>query len=228
MKMDSSPGAAVPRTPRVTLENCFVRGQGDLVCCRANRPFDLDARNVLVALSGSFLNVEAGPEAPAAQPEQVVKASLSHVTTYLGGHLLYWRAGKDVKGLVPIGFEPTNCAFLPQSGSTALIRLDGLEADPDKFKEKVSCSNPGTNVCGNYTNLFDPQTGQMMNETLTLNKWRSFTGSMESNTRVKLNANVPPDTPLTQLLPSQFKLQDQPDFGANLAELGKLLPGESE
>ena len=53
---------------------------------RSGRPFDLKARNTLAVLTGSFLSVESGADAPAAG--QSIRATLGKVTTYLTDHLV--------------------------------------------------------------------------------------------------------------------------------------------
>src|SRR5439155_14921479 len=65
-KPEARPESISGLNARVTFDHCFVRGDGDLVWARVSRPFELDCSNSLVALNGSLLNVEAGPDAPAA------------------------------------------------------------------------------------------------------------------------------------------------------------------
>src|SRR5262249_14025616 len=64
MKMDG-PGPAAPapaQAPALGFEDCFVRGDGDLLRVSASRPFTLDARNCLFALAGSAVYVRGNPE----------------------------------------------------------------------------------------------------------------------------------------------------------------------
>src|SRR5262249_31336790 len=48
--------------PRVALDHCFVRGEGDLVWAHNGRPVGVKAEHTLVALTGSLLNLEAREE----------------------------------------------------------------------------------------------------------------------------------------------------------------------
>src|SRR5262249_29198973 len=90
MKMDSAP-------PTLEMENCIVRGDGDLALSRGGQPFDIRLRNSLAVLRGSLLQiVQAEAGAAGAQRSAL---SLVHVTSYLDGPVLRMQAGKELKDL---------------------------------------------------------------------------------------------------------------------------------
>jgi serine/threonine protein kinase len=229
MKIDSSSG---PTAPRVSFEQCFVRGEGDLIWSRTSRPFDLEAKHTLAALTGSLLNVETKEENAAASGPKVAMR-LRRVTTYLGGNLIRLQVGKDLKALVPMDCKTSYCLFVPPATGRALIHLDGPEISDDKFGEKLKWEGDA-NAYGNFNPLFDQQqsdTSVMSRFTMNLDKWKTFCGETTSKfTGVKLATGPAADKdPFTQMKPSQFKpaASDLSGTGADLEALSKLLP-ESE
>ena len=97
--------------PHFRLENCFVRGQGDLVFSQGGLPAEVVVKNSLVALTGSLLNVEGTNDLPS--PTNSLVLRLKKATTYLSGNLIHMRAGKDLKSLAKIQCEPEDCLFVP-------------------------------------------------------------------------------------------------------------------
>src|SRR5262249_59024959 len=110
-------------TAKLTFTNCFARGQGDLVLGRSARAYELEANNVLAALTGSLLAQETGLDQPANGQE--VKAKLTNVTTWLNGPALRTRAAREAKGVLPLHLETTDCLFLPGPATPPLLRLEG-------------------------------------------------------------------------------------------------------
>jgi hypothetical protein len=111
--MRSEPRASRP-TPDVRFQDCFVRGQGDLVAVRASRPFRLDVENALVVLTGSLLSVDGNSDdtpVPAA-----AQLTLNRLTTYLTDHLVVLRASRTGKGLVFTQATASDCLFAPAGG----------------------------------------------------------------------------------------------------------------
>jgi hypothetical protein len=214
------PGAR-PREqgPRLVLEGCLVRGEGDLVRSRASRPCELEVKNTLAALTGSFLNVEVGPDAPAAAAGQKVLARLTHVTTYLAGSLLRIHAGRDLKGLVPVECKPAGCLFLPSPGGSSLVHLDGTDADEMTLRDKLQWESGG-NAYGTFNTMLDQQPpGEEVPLLMSLERWKSFTGEVASKYGARLPA--PPDEDaLPRALPSQFKPEeDLKGYGADVGQL---------
>jgi hypothetical protein len=115
MKTDMPTARPRELGPQLSFENCFVRGDGDLVWGRTTRPFELAATSTLAALTGSFLNLEVRADAPAAPPGQKVVVRLKDVTTYLGGHLVRVGAERDLSrgwSRSSVG-RPTACSCRP-------------------------------------------------------------------------------------------------------------------
>jgi serine/threonine protein kinase len=213
--------------PRLSLENCFVRGQGDLIWSQGGQPADITIKNSLIALTRSLLSVEGNKDMPA--PQSALTVHLSKVTTYLSGNLLRVKAGKDLKSLALIQFAPENCLFLPVPGERVLIHLEGPASEARSLKSKVAWV-AGQNAYGSFTTLLEWQAlGGMMDNMPTPSKledWKNdFSNETGSDYSVKL-----PATPATegaafpQLLLSAFRVPDGKDYGADLS----LLRGKSE
>jgi hypothetical protein len=213
MKSETSLRSA-EQGPLLSLENCFVRGEGDLIWGRISRPFALTATNILAALTGSLLHVEIQAEAAAAQPGAQMEAHLSHITTYLGGPLVHFHAGKDLKGLVQLQCEAKECLFLPAVADGPFVRLDGPETD-DKMLAKLIWKGDH-NAYGAFKDMvaFQPNE-QEMTLPISLEKWKTLFGETMSKFSVK-PAGVPnPNALLSQTLPEQFKPgEDLQGFGA--------------
>jgi hypothetical protein len=215
VKMDKNK----PENARVKFEDCFVRGEGDLVRLRASRPFDFDCGNSLVALNGSLLNIEASlDDAPAGQ---TINVKLSHLTAYLGGYLLRLKAG-DLKSLVPVHCSGVvDCLFVA-ANKKSLIHLDGPSSNEDRMKMLVQWDGKN-NAYSEHDNMLDQQAPE---DPLTMDKpygqeeWKNFTGETEAKFNTVKFAEAPgPDT-LAQARPTGFKLRpDAPTLGAKIDDL---------
>jgi len=211
-------------TPHLVLKNSVVRGQGHLLWSRAGRSIEVDATNALVAVTGSFLLLEGASESTPASPGPT-QLRLNQVTTFLGGHLIHWNAGKDARGFPPVHCKPIDCLFLPPTVSGALVHLDGPETDTEKLKEKLIWTG-GRNAYGSYTNLFDQKPvgeDSVMVAPLTADRWRMFAGeSTMSKFKAKLTDPLPQD--FTRIMPGHFKLMELTGFGIDPTMLGKHFP----
>jgi serine/threonine protein kinase len=131
MRMGTAGPAEWP-TPKVTIENVFVRGKGRLLSVRQSRPFDLDVKNALAALDGTLIDIDPSTADPSAAGSGTVH--LTRVTAYLGGSLLHVRAAERKADATPVGLArtevtATECVFAPAGpGSEALVRADRLES----------------------------------------------------------------------------------------------------
>lgn len=215
--------------PGVSLDHCVVRGEGDLVWDRAGRPAGLRADNTLVALAGSFLNLDSREEAGDRRP---VELNLTRVTAYLGGHLIHMQvqAGRDLKGLPAVECRPDHCLFLPAAAERTLIHLDGPADRDELLQKKLTWEKKGPNAYGNFQSVFDQQTPDGTHTTpagMGQDRWKQFTGEgTNSKYGVRLAAGPGADSPFAALAPGQFKPMDVSlkDFGADLASLGRLVP----
>jgi serine/threonine protein kinase len=212
--------------PRLTLENCFVRGQGSLVCAHGGQFAELKIHKSLIALTGSLLSVESDKELLA--PEGEFTLRLNRCTTYLGEHLIRLRSAKDLKSVAKVRCEPEDCLFLP-AGNRALIlvHLEGPESQMSDLPNKLSWGYGGKNAYGSFATMLEQQSlGVMlqMPQKMEPEKWITMvSGETESAYSVKLPAPPAVDT-LTQQVPSAFRTTDKElkDYGADLATLGAL------
>src|SRR5262249_48380319 len=77
---------------KVAFENVFLRGKGRLLNVKGSRPFELDVKNVLAAVDDSLIDIDPSTADPSSAGNGIVR--LNHVTAYLGGSLLNFRASE--------------------------------------------------------------------------------------------------------------------------------------
>jgi serine/threonine protein kinase len=228
MKMDK-PETRPARTganARVTFQDCFVRGEGELVWVRSSRPFDLDCANSLIALTGSLLNIEAArDDALPVTAGQSVNVKLSHLTAYLGGYLVRLKAGRDLKSLVPVHCKPiADCLFVAADKKT-LIHLDGPSANDDKMKTLVQWEGCKNNYYSDYDHMIDQQppdnSSEMSDPPYGPDKWKALTGESDGKfVSVKFAVQAELDK-LSQATPANFKVRDAepPAVGVEINDL---------
>jgi hypothetical protein len=222
MRGEGPPARAHDQGPRLFLNGCFVRGDGDLVAGRS-RPFELELKNTLAALGGSLLNVDATAEAPAAALTAKAAVRLTQVTTYLGGPLLHLSVGKDLKGVVPVEVRPQDCLFVPAPSARQLVYLEGSEEKA--LQEKKLDWRGVRNAYGGYTAMLEqqPPGEAMMLPPLNREGWKQF----ETTSKFGVELASPPaeGDAFAQLAPAQFKLpEDMAGFGADTAALPRPTP----
>jgi serine/threonine protein kinase len=237
MKMDMKMDPVMPRPegqrPHLSFTNCFVRGTGDLVWSQTGRPCDVDANRLLVALSGSFCDVDVTGTTDLSAPPSVLK--LDRTTTFLGGPLLRVQ-GKDVKDaqkLPQYRIDAGDCLFLPAANQVPLVRFETQDGETDNLEEKLltrtrfSWDGGKTNGFGD----FDPFLAHLqINETtphpvLDFKSWQQkFAPVMNNKYRLAPADGMARETSLRDLKPSQLRVADQLDLGADTAALQKLLP----
>jgi len=216
--------------PQLGFENCFVRGDGDLLACQLSRPFALDAANTLAALRGSFLSVDAGPGASAAPAGQMT-LTLKKVTTYLTGNLIHLRVGKDYLNLPPVRCAPTDCLFVAAArDAQPLIHLDDSDLDDQTVRGKVLWGD-GRSVYGNYGVMLDQTPPNEEMPQMSAVGPAQWTSGWDRN-MVKpikpfhFGPALPPspDGQFAQATPQQFRPLDPTDCGADVEKLSGLLP----
>jgi hypothetical protein len=166
----------------------------------------------------------------------VARLTLSHVTTYLKGHLARLRAGKDVKSLIPVQVTAGDCLFETANGKT-FVHLDGPGTDEAKMKELFSWKGEN-NVYNNFNDMLDqqpPQGNTMPEVPYKQDKWRdSFADETEAKfTRTRWFADPPGrEASLTGVPPADFKTvkidADSPRYGAEIDLLPKPSPDGTE
>ncbi|MHB1423987.1 MAG: serine/threonine-protein kinase [Gemmataceae bacterium] len=227
-----SNSAAAAKTPHLQVENCLIRGQGDLLWLPDGLSAEVTIDNSLIALSGSLLNVDAEDKetaAPAREkaepPTAPLTLHLHKTTTYLGDNLIRLHAVKDIKGLANTRCEPTECLFLP-ADDRPLVRLEGPEGEESGLREKLVWERAGKNAYGNFSALLEFQFVDSMRMPSALNqeKWKKdISGERDSEYNVKLPNPPPSDAAFTQLLPAAFRPDaNLKEYGADLAILRSL------
>lgn len=199
-----------PQVPRVRLENCFVRGDGDLISVRASRPFHLDLEDCLVALEGSLLTVDGNPKEI---PVKSARVSLRQVTAFLGEHLILLRAAKEEmkQGLVPTEVSPaSNCLFHSARGKT-LVHLEGV--DTDEQMRRLFSWEGTQNLYSGFTSLLDQQPrgdNAVALPPYDPERWETFAkGETERRyAKVKFTSWPVLDRPLSRSWPMNFGIKE--------------------
>lgn len=224
MKMEPQ---APRRNPDIRVENCFIRGKGEMLAVRSSRPFRLQADKSLVVLDGNFLAVRGSSREVPVQPASSI--SLNHVTTYLTHHLVWLKTaeqlGKNSKGLVPTQVaSATDCLFAA-AADQSLVHLDGVD-NPEDMTKYFSWTENRNNNFSKFDRLLDQQTPGQTSPPLVYDRgqWDRFTNSNGARyDTVKFTAASPPDS-LTHVPASAFKVvpaaaPGAPDCGAAIDDL---------
>jgi serine/threonine protein kinase len=225
MKMEPQ---APPRTPDMHIENCFVRGKGEMLVVRSSRPFRLVTDKSLVALDGNFLAVKGSSREVPVQPPSSI--SLNRVTTYLTQHLIWLRAteqqGKNNKGLVQTQVaSATDCLFASATDKS-LVHLDGID-NPEDMPNYFTWTENRNNNFSKFDRFLDQQpTGQTTAPSpYDRTKWDLFTHANGARYDiVKFAATPAPESSLTQVPATAFRVntpvnQGTPDCGAAINDL---------
>lgn len=206
------------RTPRLTLENCFIRGYGNLIDVRGGSCLETSIEKSLIVLSGSLLNVESDKQDGTLTPPPI-SLRLHEATTYLTENLIRLRAAKSIKGLAKTICRPSNCLFLPAGDRASVVRLEGPETEENGLRNRLSWESGGKNAYGTFTDLFEFQSIDSMKMPLSLNqeKWKQdVSGETDGEYNVKLSNPPAVDVAITQLMPSAFRCPDGlKDYGVD-------------
>jgi serine/threonine protein kinase len=214
MKPDMPTARTRDQGPRLSLERCFVRGEGDLVWTRATRPFALEVKQSLVAVSGALLDLDAAPDSQAPPTTQKVKLDLSRTTAYLKASLVRIKAAKEVTGLVPVECKANGCLFVPATPGNALIRLDAPEGEENSLRDRFDWAGNG-NSYGDYAGQFNDAAEMMPGTGM---KWKM--PGEDSKFGVKPAEPSPAGTRFSAMKPNQFTWADvSSDTGADAAKL---------
>jgi hypothetical protein len=206
--MRMPPPQAAGKGPRLSFENCLIRGDGDLIVCHASRAFEADITNVWAALSGSLFNCDGAREESAPPPEQPAQLHFKQVTAYLAGHLARLRAVQNFKGVTPLQIDSANSVF-QAAGGKSLFHLEGPDPGEDRIKLLIDWK-ADNNVYGGFDNLLDnqPLDDKMPASPIGPNEWSKREG--ESHGRIlkmRVLTRLRPELPLTQAVPDDFRLK---------------------
>jgi serine/threonine protein kinase len=192
------------QAPQIHVERCFVRGDGDLVAVRASRPLVLDVKDSLVALGGSFLNVESNPKEP--QSAAIETVTLKHVTTYMTDHLVRLGA-TNARGLVPVQVWSEDCLFA-SAGDKPFMHLDGMDAGETPMNRLFSWEQGKHNAYSKSMPMLDPKprTDDMPVPPYGQDKWKSLTGETDALFTSIRFAAPPADSSLASVSPAAFRV----------------------
>ncbi len=202
---------APPKPPQITLENCFVRGYGDLMIVRGGSCFRASVERSLIALNGSLLNVESDETEERAAIADQTELHLQNSTTYLGENLLRLHSAKSIKGMAKTHCLASGCLFLPASDRSALLRLEGPESEESGLREKLTWESGEKNAYGKFPALLELQSLDTMKMPASLNqeKWkREMVGEMNNEYNVVLPAPPGTEISFTELTPPAFRPPD--------------------
>jgi serine/threonine protein kinase len=228
-------GAPPPRQPgaRIRVEECFVRGAGDLVAARPSRPFEMRVEDSLLALDGSILYMEgAGKEPPAQAFAQV---NLKKVTAYLTDHAFLLRScreeGRTARGLVQTQLLSVFDCLFASSGGKSLVHLDGVDTD-DQMRRLFTWGEGRHNAYSNFAQMLDQQPREP--EAMSLPpydraRWEQLTQESDGRFVKAKFASPPAEGLLARVVPSDFRFKAESDlngYGADLERLPK--PAQEE
>jgi hypothetical protein len=211
-----------PAMPSVQLERCFVRGEGDLTAIRGNHSLDLQVEDSVVALAGSFLNVDGIRREPA--PAAPVQVKMTRVTTYLTEHLVHL-TGPDPHALVPVWMRPVQDCLFASAGGKALVRLDGLDSGEAQRKGYFIWEGK-QNIYSRFAPMVDQKTKTEDASTSSLGteRWKGFTGETDSQfTPVKF-AEPLQEQYLAKAVPGNFRVKWEPEQAGCGAAVDQLPP----
>lgn len=187
MKLDMPTLRSSTQGPRLALENCLVRGDGDLLVSRVNRPFALELKESMVLLAGSLVGLEPTLDDRAAGPvSQRIRLGLDQCTTYLDGPLVRVSLARDARNLVPLSCKVTNTLLVPASPGRPLIQLvcDDTE-ERAGLRDKLTW-NGSSNAYGGYTSLTNLDSSEGTGSSMGMEKWKLLAGEESSTFGVKL------------------------------------------
>jgi hypothetical protein len=223
------PTAPVDQAAQLTLDGCFIRGDGDLVACQLSRPRALDATNTLAALKGSFLSVDAAATPAATVPAGQMVLTLTKVTTYLTGNLVRLRA-KDYLSLTPIHCTPTDCLFVA-ADQKPLIHLEDSDMEEKDLSKLLAWQGGGRIDYGNYSTMLDqkPPADEMPQQgPIKQDKWENLWGNNMGDKQVTTFrwTVAPPtaDDPFWSASLLQFRPDPADACGADMDALDGRLP----
>jgi hypothetical protein len=219
-----------PGQPSVELENCLVRGGGDLVLVRASRPFQLDVKNALVAIAGSLLSID-GNRPEASFPSDGAQLTMERVTAYLGQSLVQLRATLAQPTQVPLRVNSaTSCVFVSAYGNP-LVRVDGPQSEDDLKRRLYWQGRRNFYSPANAILLWQPLQKDEMPHKYGSERWGELWGRSDDlpgfAQSIQFSGSPLSDRMLSEIVPADFRIlgTDPPelDLGSRGADLD-LLP----
>lgn len=218
------------RGPQLRLNECFVRGEGDLLRNNHRQSFELQVRRSLTVLTGSLLWVQEDVGVPLRMDMERKGADqgeirLENVTALVRQHLCHVFV-RDLKTMRHLHWDVKRCLFA-SSGKTPMIKLEG----PRKIDElmlKMAFQWTGEkNVYSNFTSLLARQRegdGPPAEAPLGLQNWKDLMKEDESSTNQIGFEKEPDSESFSGASPEDFETNLQEGVGAPLSTLPKPLP----
>jgi serine/threonine protein kinase len=204
-KMNSAP----PKPPQLTLENCFVRGYGDLLMIQGGACTRANVDKSLVALHGSLVVIESDEAEERAAVSEQTEIHLQNTTTYLEENLLRLHSTKSMKGLAKTHCLASACLFLPAGDRSTLVRLEGPESEQSGLRDKFIWESGEKNAYGKFPALLEIQSSldnMKMPASLNQEKWkREMVGEMSNEYNVILPNPPATGVSFAQMNPPSFR-----------------------
>lgn len=202
-------GTKVP-VPSVELDQCLVRGKGDLLRGQPSRPFTCELKQSAIALDGSLAVLDGNKPGALALGE--CSFDVQDCTVYLTQHLLWLRNSLMQPVQVPVrDCALQRCLVLGPAGSgSALVRLDGVQGQENirglfQFRgQKNVYSWPGPLLQCQPTDQMDA-----MPQRFDFTRWSDLWSGSESESRpwsVRLAGLPPADGSLLRVEPQDFRV----------------------
>jgi serine/threonine protein kinase len=214
--------------PRLRLENCFVRGDGELVTVRGSQAFNLEVEESLIALDGSLLIMDGSTKEPPTKPP--VQISVARTTIYVSEPLLVLRAceSKPMPGLVPTHVvQVANCVIASGREKNALVHLEGMDSD-EQMRRLFTWEGGKQNIYSGFMNMLEqrprPDNAMPLSQ-FDRSKWLDFTPKETDRRFDKVTfAGWPPavDRPLARALPSYFRIKLPADVSASGVDVDRV------
>jgi serine/threonine protein kinase len=226
--MKMTPLATRP-APELRFQDCFVRGQGDVVMVGPSRPLNLEVSNALIALDGSLLHVDGTGKVSSLSStdpsNQVVK--LTNVTTFLSKPLLY--LAKDGNSLLPTCVKDADNNLFVAAADAAdnkppLIRFDQPESE-NQMLRLIQWNGTNNTYVNFKTMLESPRISPIEPE-----RWPDFEKKFtdDGHRFAKIKFKLEKGLALSELEPNDFeplktsKAMDLQKSGANLDSLPRV------
>lgn len=211
--------AKAPRSaPEVRFQDCFVRGDGDLVKVLVSRPLELTVDNSILAITGSLAAVAGNPKEAALDSPASIK--LNRVSAFLAKSLVHLRALASGKGLSPTRLDARDCLFVAMNGKP-LIHLDRLDVEDSRLRDAFHWAGAHNAYCG-FATFLDQQRPDDASPSLRYDEkaWRAHT--MEADSKVlQARFDLLANRPMSQTVPDDCKPKAEwrnelQSYGANL------------
>ncbi len=210
--------------PRLVLENCLVRGDGDLLAARATRPAALELTNTLAALTGSVYTADFDGGETAPQAAHKLALVMKNATAYLGGPLVRVKVIKGVRAMVPVECDAARSLFLPAAAKLNMIHLEAPEGEDRDIRERFKWTGD-QNAYGKFSSLLAQPAGEEMMMMMTAEQWKRATNDGEGKFRVEPVKSPAEGATFPRMLPEDFAApREAPEAGAPHAKLPQPRP----